>query len=220
MKNSFLFVTAAGLLSASTFSGVKAQGFDIGARVGANISYYHENAANAPPTNPSPTTSLVGFVGGIQGDHWFNTSWAISMQILYVEKNETFSMESSGRGISGLPIFYSINHTYIEIPLEVKLRLLNDASFRPYLFSGITVGWLSSDKRGYVLYTSLPDATPITTTIDFGVIGGAGLDYVFPSGASSFIDAGYRVGLINLSKTVNGSTVNDLRFCAGLLFPL
>ena len=218
MKYAFLIIAFSGLALGLTFSGIKAQGFDIGVRAGANLSYYHENSANPPPNSSAPM-SEVGFVGGIQGDYWFNTAWAISSQILYAEKKATFNIESFSRGVARL-LSSSISHTYIEIPLELKLRILSNASLRPYLFSGITVGFLSSEKKGSFLYSSLPDDPLLTSIIDFGVIGGVGLDYVFSSGTSLFIDIGYRVGLINLNNTVSNSTVNDLRFCTGLVFPL
>lgn len=118
---------------------------------------------------------------------------------------------SGGRGVSIAP-GYLISHTYIEIPLEVKLRFGNDPSLRPYIFAGIAVGLLSSERA--VSFNN-SDGPVYSSTTDVGLIGGAGLDYVLPSGTSLFIDGSFRVN-------TNGydSPINDLRFCAGILFPI
>jgi outer membrane protein W len=211
-----------GIVSALTVSDVHAQGFDIGARLGGNFSYFHQN-----PSNP-PLTSPVGVVAGIQVDYWLNTAWALSGQILYVQKKASSSLtEEVAGGTANVTATSSDN--YIEIPIEAKLRFSNEGSLRPYVFAGVTVSFLYSAR-------TVTTTSPVTTygrtetqtydnkngtsSNDVGVIGGAGLDFILPSGVTIFAEGGYRFGFIYINDMAPNNTVNDLRFSAGIVFPI
>ncbi len=191
-----------------------AQTIDIGARIGMNLSSFNQNLSNPP------LTSMPGVTAGVQGDYWFSQPWALSVQVLYVQKKASLS---STVVIVGGPINYiSISsHNYIEIPLEAKLRPLNDGRFRPYLFAGATIGFLYS-ATSVTNYSSgasqTYDLKNSTRPNDIGIIGGLGLDYVVMPEATIFLESSYRLGLISLYNTSRGYTVNDLRFWAGIVF--
>ena len=186
----------------------KAQGFDIGVRIGGNTPIF---PANRSELNVSHSYS-VGVVAGVQCDYWFNTTLALTGQILYVEKKVTVTFVFPGVSGASVPPRLTPSHSYTEFPLEVRIRFSSETSLRPYIYAGIAVGLSSSSDR---VVSFSADEPVYSSTTDLGLIGGVGLDYIFPSGSFLFLDGGFRG-----STTDNNSPINDLRFCVGILFPI
>jgi hypothetical protein len=209
-----LFILLAGLIFPSTFSPpAYSQEFDIGARIGVNMSYFYQN-----PSGP-PLTSPAGIAAGIQMGSWFNYAWALCTQVLFVQKKSGVSGNDGTSNYVG-----TSSSNYIEIPLETKFRFtkLDNMIIQPYVFAGATVGLLFSaksviteDKGQTFTYDDKK------RTIDVGAIGGAGFDYRIGSNTIIFAEGNYRFGLVSTTDAYYGLyRVNDLRICTGILFAI
>jgi hypothetical protein len=81
MKRLLSFIALTGFLSVAASTSTYAQ-FDIGARIGVNISNYSFNTT----TTNTTTSGSTGILGGLQVDYWFSQMWAFSVQLLYIQK--------------------------------------------------------------------------------------------------------------------------------------
>jgi opacity protein-like surface antigen len=218
MKHLLSLIVLAGFLSAATYSTTYAQ-FDIGARIGANISNYHFNTTLTNTT----TSASTGILGGLQVDYWFNNMWAFSGQLLYVQKGANFtsvatdSMTQSSTG--------TVTTNYLEIPLTAKLRFGDDGTVRVYLTAGPTIGFLLSANSALSGGTSTDVKSQFSST-DFGILGGVGLDILVTNSMTIFAEASYRYGFANIDASsnandaVNTENTRDIRISAGIVWTL
>jgi opacity protein-like surface antigen len=209
------------VLSFVTFSArnADAQQLMIGGRVGLNIG----NASFSPSLESGISTSAnTGLLIGGQLDNWFNDMWAISVQLLYVQKGVGLSASGNGETIS---VSDAVN--YIEIPILAKVAF-GSGAIKPYLFAGPSIGIMvsaSTTENG----TSTSDDSDFNS-IDLAALVGAGVSFKIDGGPSIFVDAGYAIGLINIASNNSDNTVspgvqqtiktNDIRIAAGVMFPL
>jgi len=220
MKHVLSLIVLAGFLSASTASTAYAQ-FAIGARIGANISDYSLNTT----TTNTTASGATGILGGLQVDYWFNSSWAFSGQLLYIQKGSTITSIATDQSKT---VTDKISSNYLEIPLTVKLRVGDDV-VRGYFFAGPTVGFLLSATANSSLSGGASTSNNVKdqfTSTDFGIIGGAGLDFVLSPSMTIFAEGGYRFGFANIdassnaSDTFNTENTRDIRFSAGIVWAI
>ncbi len=226
MKHLLFVIALAGFLSAATSSKTLAQ-FDIGARIGANISNYQFSTT---PTNTT-TSASTGILGGLQIDYWFNTMWAFNAQLLYIQKGSKFTSVATDQGPSSSG---TVSANYVEIPLTAKLRFGDDGTVRVYATAGPTIGFLlSANANSSLSGGSSRPCTPIVrqssdvkdqfTSTDFGILGGVGLDILVSNSMTIFGEAAYRFGFANINNTT-GSTdtenTRDIRLSAGIVWTL
>jgi len=96
---------------------------------------------------------------------------------------------------------------FLEIPALAKVKFPL-TEIKPYVIAGPTLGLkLSATTRTDVGTTGGQDVDNTNVeTIDFGLFFGAGLDFNIVPTTDLFFQAGYSLGLSNLSKVANTST--------------
>ena len=124
MKHFLSLMALAGFLTVATSSNTYAQ-FDIGGRIGVNISNYHFSTTS----NNTATSASTGILGGLQIDYWFNTMWAFNAQLLYIQKGSKFTSAATDQVPSSTA---TLSSNYVEIPLTAKLRFGDDGTVRVY----------------------------------------------------------------------------------------
>ncbi len=219
MKKLFLLTAITGLLSLSLFSAATAQEkFDYGARVGLNISNYSFSKNN----DNSTTSAEIGILGGLQMDYWFTPKWAFCAQLLYIQKGAKNSF-SSTVGTTTFTGTSNVVANYLEIPLEAKLQFGEDSKIRAYIFAGPTVGLLLSATANSTVNGGSSTSDNVKdqfSSTDFGIIGGAGLNFFLSDDLSLFLEAGYNYGFANVQQDSQPTAANtrDIHIAAGILF--
>ena len=186
----------------------------MGGRVGINLA--NESWDPDPSANASGFSLGIhtGLIAGAQFDNWFNGDWALSVQLLYDQKGTTETVP----GGSG-----NFDLGYLEIPIFVKAALAT-GSVRPYLFAGPSIGLLLS--ASVVANGQTTDLKSDYNSVDFSIVGGAGVAFDVSAGTMVFFDAGYALGLTDIDKNSDGTDSNpavksrDIRIAAGVMFPL
>ncbi len=218
MKHFFSFIALAGFLMAVTSSNTYAQ-FDIGGRIGVNISNYHFSTT---ATNTA-TSASTGILGGLQVDYWFNSMWAFNAQLLYIQKGAKIVASSTDQSTTVTDV---LSANYIEIPLTAKLRFGDDGTVRVYATAGPTIGFLLSANANATLNGGSSQSSDVKdqfTSTDFGILGGVGLDILVTSGMTIFGEAAYRFGFANVNNTSGSSeteNTRDIRLSAGIVWTL
>ena len=203
MKNYFLLVFAIGIFFISSSNNSSAQGFDVGIRLGANTPFRSDGKVLLN------SWYKIGAVVGIQGDYWLTSELALNVQIIYVESKMTIQYPGPNTDAQIPPASFS--HGYIEIPLVLKVGLGSIVGLRPYFTAGISVAALL-----FEYYDGVEGGAPqYPSTTDFGLLFSIGLAYRFPAGTSFFFDTGLRA-----SMTGGEAPAEDLRYSAGILFPI
>jgi hypothetical protein len=181
-------------------------------------------------------STTTGLIAGGQLDVWFNDHVALSTGVLLDQKG--WSVESVD------PDNFTLD--YIEIPIFLKVAF-GTGNFRPYVFAGPSISYM---VLGYTNQFQTEDQNipnentfninDLVNTLDFSVVGGAGVAYNLPSGTQIFVDAGYAYGLVNiLNEKGKSSEANsyallgegplfapgafltrDIRIAGGIMFPI
>ena len=210
------------------YSSSYAQKLMLGPRFGMDIATVAWDSA-AQFIKPATT---IGLIAGGQLDVWFNDHVALSTGLLLNQKGWT--VESYD------PDNFTLE--YIEIPILIKVAL-GTGNFQPYVFAGPSIGYMF---LGYTRSQAIGtlNINELVNTIDFSIVGGAGVAYNLPSGTQILVDAGYAYGLVNIlnEKGVNSDAnsyallgygpplgygsmpgvykTRDIRIAAGVLFPI
>jgi hypothetical protein len=181
-----------------------------------------------PPFSDFTLGTKTGFLGGGQLDYWFDPMWALSVQLLYDQKGASLTSTSSNGAQTETD---DLALGYIEIPVTAKVAL-GSSNFKPYLFAGPSIGFLTSAQTHQVQTTygvtsldQTADETNTFNTVDLSLLFGAGASYQLAGGTQLMLDAGYALGLINVEKNANTGTSEqigsrDIRVAAAVMFPL
>jgi hypothetical protein len=141
------------------------------------------------------TDSRMGMaLGGYVGIP-VNQSFAVQPEALFTTKGS--ENESSS---------WKLN--YIEVPVLARASFMHNASARPSLYAGPSVGINVSSKAETDISgtTEEFDVKDETNPVDFGMVVGGGLDIPISQGKNSIgLDLRYTLGLNNVSD-VEGST--------------
>ena len=98
---------------------------------------------------------------------------------------------------------------YIEVPVLARASFMHEASARPTLFAGPSVGFNLSSKIEDESSDAELDVKDATNPIDFGMVVGGGLDIPFSEGKNSFgIDLRYTMGLNNVNDSDTSEDVD------------
>jgi hypothetical protein len=237
-----LAIFVVGFFTISFAIGGYAQTTMIGARVGVDLANQeYENLPTGMTTSWKP-----GILVGGQLDHWFNHSWALSVQLLYDQKGVHSDMNGYASPVNGLSSLGTSISTadwtisYLEVPLLAKLSF-GHGTLRPYIFAGPSIGFLLSNREklhqigtynfpygvgaNYTIDTTA-NITDSTAKIDISIIVGAGISVALSSGIALFADAAYAFGLTNIDKYYEDSENDiyihsrDIRIAAGVLFTI
>lgn len=166
--------------------------------------------------------SRVGFSGGAFLTYALDRQFSLQPELLYVSKG------------AGKDLFFFNAHwnlDYLEIPVLLKLDLSPDASLHPSLFAGPALDILMSSK--FHVINEDYDLKDYTTSLDFSLIFGAGLDYKrftfdvrYSLGLSSVVDAADKINAATGAEPgdsyyLDGDpsvTNTDIQFMAGVRF--
>jgi hypothetical protein len=139
--------------------------------------------------------SLGGYVGIP-----VNRTFAVQPEALFTMKGDS---EDAG-GVSA-----STKLNYIEVPVLARAQFMHDASARPSIYAGPTVGFNISanveadDGTGSIEADIKDNVNPI----DFGVAFGGGVEIPFSNGKNSVgLDVRYTMGLNNINDTEGDDT--------------
>ncbi|MBE2228765.1 MAG: PorT family protein [Ignavibacteria bacterium] len=157
------------------------------------------NIANTSNTPSATTNSRIGLIIGGVVDVSISPQFSMVTGLRYIMKgNETVTADFFGSSTT------TQKANFLEIPALAKVKFPL-TEIKPYVIAGPTLGLkLSATTRTDQGTTGGQDVdNPNVETIDFGLFFGAGLDFNVVPTTDLFFQAGYSLGLSNLSKTAN-----------------
>jgi len=185
MKKSMLVVLAALIVVAVVPQTLSA---GVGIKGGLALSKF---AVKPADTFPFPLENLTGPVGGV----FFSLGigpLSFQPEILYVRMGMKGTYEGS-------TIEYRLN--YIQVPLLLKVRVIPVGPVRPIIYAGGYGSYMLSAKG--VMSSSegseSADIGEMFEKIDYGVVGGAGVEFKLP-GLLLSVEGRYCLGLANIAK--------------------
>jgi len=149
------------------------------------------------PSNPFPfpVVNLPSPLGGI----FFNLKLgplAIQPEVLYVRMGSKFELEGTG-------LQYRMD--YIQVPVLLKLSVIPLGPIRPVIYAGGYGAYLLKANGAIIdggAVGPYTDASDQFEKSDFGVVGGAGIEFKLP-GISLSIEGRYNYGLKNIYVPVS-----------------
>lgn len=150
----------------------------LGLKAGLNFSKFNDDKAQ----------SLGGFSGGGFLTYNLNEWLTLQPEIIFTMKGSKLVEQATGY----LPVEFDIRLNYVEIPVLAKVQFFSDGTFRPHVFAGPFVSYLTENIR----------------QVDYGVAFGTGFHLNFESNALVF-DLRYSLGMrdvVNLNTTLVDST--------------
>lgn len=172
----------------------RAAGVDAGVKGGVNMSDLNvENTTD-------PEDSRSGMAAGAWVGLAVTNMFSIQPEALFMMKGD------QGRDVvDGTEVTVTAKLDYVQVPVLAKLALAPEATVRPTLFAGPTVGINTSSKlsakgenedASAEVEVNLKDDTK---PIEMGVVFGGGLEFPFGDSAQSFgVEARYDLGLTNV----------------------
>ena len=201
MKLSALLV----LLMSTMATHTMAQGrvWSIGPELGINFSKYGQDAAS---NDFKPGLIAGGFLTySIENTH------AFTGKILFTQKGTKFSNDNQ----------QTLN--YVEVPLIARIFFNREGVFRPNLFVGPSVAFLTgaATKVGENKPVSITNYRDQFNPVDFGITGGLGLNFLIATETRILFDFRYTHGLTDITKS-NNAVINNqaLAITAGVSFGL
>jgi hypothetical protein len=184
------------LLSVASLSSVQAQQrVSIGPRLGLNLTDMHGDVSN--------NSILPGFTGGLFIMYSDVNHFGISGDILFSQKGYTYDNNNND---------FKQRINYLEIPVLARYFLNKTGTFRPNLFVGPAIGFKlnakQNDKTENGRSVADYDNSSDFNSVDFGLVGGIGLNFQVGQGKRILFDARYNYGVSDISKA-NGSIGNS-----------
>ncbi len=134
------------------------------------------------------TDMKVGFAGGAFFAYDLHPYFRLQFQGQYVQKGAQETVDD---------VTVKDKVDYIELLLPLTLTIpIEDSKIEPRIFAGPSIGFLMSCK--FTAEGQSVDCKDITSSTDYGVFFGAGLDFMVGSGAI-MLDAWYNLGLANIN---------------------
>lgn len=160
----------------------------VGIKGGLSLSKF---AITPADTFPFPIENLTGPVGGV----FFNMGLgplSFQMEALYARMGMKGSYE-------GATIEYRLD--YIQVPLLLKVHVIPAGPVRPIVYAG-GYGSYMLNAKGVMTSGEGSDSADLDDMFqkyDYGVIGGAGLEFKLP-GLMLSVEGRYNLGLANIIK--------------------
>lgn len=198
MQKFFSCVLLWGLLCAAPIVATAQYSSDwIGVRAGVNLA---SEAYDAVP-GVSSSVKLAPAVG-VQFDHLFNDTWALSSGLIFNQKGSKqvydSSVDANAAHIGGND---NLTLSYVEIPIIAKM-MFGYGDVHPYVFVGPSIGILmSASESADGNLTAVSDLKSAANSTEVAINFGGGV--VAQAGSSSrfFFDAGYSAGLTGAFKS-------------------
>jgi hypothetical protein len=160
----------------------------IGFKGGLSLSKF---AVEPADSIPFPIKSLTGPVGGI----FFGAGLgplSFQTEILYVRMGMKGTFEGSS-------VEYRLD--YVQVPLLLKIRVIPAGPVRPIVYAG-GYGSYRLKAKGVMTNGTDTETADLDDTFqkyDYGVLGGAGLEFKLP-GILLSVEGRYNLGLANVIK--------------------
>jgi opacity protein-like surface antigen len=184
----------------------------------------------APPWTVGPVLGLnyFTFTGSDATDAKYKAGLAVGLALsrdiapsIFFAPEALYSMKGASFSSGGVTDRFKVN--YLEVPVLFGYRFDTHSQTQPYVVAGPTVGLMLScnleETSGSTTQSaSCKDLGIDTKSTDFGITGGAGVE--FPLSSMTLTLTGrYTIGL---SDVVSNFSVKNsgFSFTAGLMFPL
>jgi hypothetical protein len=205
MNNRFLSVAAGAivLLNTSVFAQVHVRAGAV-----AGLGMYNEKTSGTA----APVYAMkMGVTAGVVLD-------VVFANMIMLETGAGYSQRGSKLEVNGAVT--SHNLSYLAIPIHGKFKYALLPVLSPFITAGINVGLLLSaqqfDNGEYI------DIKPLYSANDYGIDGGAGLEFNLPS-ATPYIEFVYYIGIPNIEKNPIGDITKKntgMEVKAGVKFKL
>jgi outer membrane protein W len=177
--------------------------WSIGPEVGVSLSKY---GRDADPNNFKP-----GIVTGLAVTYSIINTFGITGKVLYHQKGATFQEDDIKQTLG-----------YIEIPVVGRFFLNKEGQFRPNIFVGPSIGFLTGAKNkvGSNDPERMDTFKDSFNTVDLGVTGGMGCNIRILNETYLVLDARYTHGGSDITKANADVNNNNFAFTAGVNFGL
>ena len=199
-----LSALAAFISFAASFQTIAQDGdkvWSIGPEVGVSVSKYGMDAG----TNDFKS----GAIGGLFITYSIKNTFGITTKVLYSQKGATFKSIDTKQTLN-----------YIEVPIIGRFFLVKEGDFRPNIFVGPSLGFLTgaTNKVGSNNRVNIDNYSSVFNSFDFGVTGGMGFEFRIMNETYFIIDARYTHGLSDITKAAGVVNNNSFGMTAGLSF--
>lgn len=144
-------------------------------------------------TEPLPFSfeNNSGAVAGVFADFGFGPL-SIQPEILYVRMGAKAEYD---------PIVIKYLLDYVQVPVLIKLRVVQAGPVRPVLCAGGYGSWMIKGQGLTISgeLTGKEDITDVLNRFDYGLVGGAGVEFKLP-GIRLSVEGRYNFGLANVLK--------------------
>jgi len=159
--------------------------------------------------------SKMGFLGGIFADIGLSENFGIQPEILYISKGIKATGEEDEEEFTS-----TVNLTYLEIPLLLKLKIPASPQLRFQILAGPAIGMNLGAKVAIdVEGEDIPDEDikDDIKYMDMGVSFGAGVGIGMGSGILT-LDGRYTMGLMSIADDEDDAKNNYISIMAGYAF--
>jgi hypothetical protein len=187
----------------------------VGPKAGVNLATQHASEGE------QPSSTLLGFMGGIQMKIRLAPALLFEPELIYIQKG--FRDVEEGAYYEADQRFY---FNYMEVPALIKFAIGNEDRVRALIAVGPYAGFLMNVKM-HVKATVLGDTDEFTDVIDLdeydisridaGLCGGAGVS-VPTSFGEIRLEARYQLGLVDLDTSDDEYSVTNKGAQIGLAF--
>jgi hypothetical protein len=182
--------------------------------IGAGGGYVMSNVGFLPKV---PQTMHTGAMGGLAlrytCEKYFNSICAVVAEMNYAQvgwKEEILTPDDDPviNTVTGRPEEYQRDMTYLQIPVFARLGWGRERrGFQAFFQVGPQVGFFLNEKtrmnfaldqRNAAARTSqviAQDTMPVERKLDYGIVGGAGLEYSHPKAGHFLLEGRYYYGL-------------------------
>jgi opacity protein-like surface antigen len=189
--------------------------FDTGFKTGACFA----NISGDIPGLGSDFTIRNGFSGGFFFDFKLGEKFSIQPEAIYMQKGAwirdiPFQFYTPEGVLEGIMDF-EFRIWYFEFPILLKYTMRTDSFLRPFLYAGPAASYTQravvqvSQNLGPYSWGARDDISGELKKWDFGTTFGGGMHFAFGSSFSVFLEGRYNLGLINLSKTDDETTIKN-----------
>ncbi len=214
------------ILSSTTFAQLPIK---LGGRVGlniANLSFDPDVTATIPGAS---TSGRAVFLFGGVFQLGFAGPIALEVEPTYIQKGgkaEANNISINGIPVSSLKLTYKLS--YLEIPILLRVNL-PVPGIKPYAEAGPTIGFNMSSTvttdftANGQSGTNDTDDKDNTSSTEFGLAFGAGVEYGVAPFTSLVFDVRYALGLSNTQSNSTGNQsikTNGIQLSVGVLFGL
>jgi hypothetical protein len=173
-------------------------GFIVGGQAGINMA----NVTLDPEQTGTTLSARTGIMVGVHAETAINDMFSVRPELTYIQRGV------KSEGTFGTTTFTStVKADYISVPILLKASF-GKGAFVPVAVAGpyIAFNMKSEMENSGGGTTATVDNKDNTEAMDFGLVFGAGGQYMLNAGTTVFGHARYALGLSNVDKTPGSTT--------------